>query len=99
MYLLWANVINQDDPENPKKNPCEHILYIYTDESCEYRSSAYLKYLKDHNLDDEDLEDYDDGINGFSDRLDIPNSFKVAMCQGAPSFFGVYIGYAKSLKV
>ena len=67
-------------------NPCKHTLYIATDESWEYVSDVL-------GLGDEpDIGD--DNMDEFTDKIKFPESLKIACYTPAPSFFGVYIGYA-----
>lgn len=70
--------------------PCKHTLLIATDASIEYQSKKFAALMGST-----DIEEIDESIDAFTDRLKLPNAIKIAMYQGAPSFFGAYALFMK----
>jgi hypothetical protein len=73
---------------------CAHLLFVAHDMNFEYRSDKFDALMKIVGVEDDDIELGDEGIDGFTDSLEIDDSVKFAFYQGAPSFYGTYIGYA-----
>jgi hypothetical protein len=73
---------------------CAHLLFVAHDMGFEYRSDKFDALMKIVGLEGDDIELGDKGIDGFTDSLEVADSVKFAVYQGAPSFYGTYIGYA-----
>lgn len=75
-----------------KISPCEHTLFIATDEGLEYCSERLDRNELENQAEDSSWDEATDG-------LDYPDSLKFAIYIPAPSFFGSYVGYvAKSVE-
>lgn len=83
------------DPDTglPEK-PCEHVLFVATDEGFEYRSPRFDRLMNIENVGDFDIELGDHGYDGFTDLVRCADSVKFATYVGPPSFFGGYHGFA-----
>jgi hypothetical protein len=88
--------------ENPDgwavESPCEHTLFTAHDDGFEYRSEAFDKHI-DTVLarieDPDEREEVEAGsVDELTDMVEIKDSLKIAIYQGAPSSFGSYIGFA-----
>jgi len=76
---------------------CDHTLFVATDHGFEYRSSEFnrLAGLPDNGEPQPELPaDNHHGYDGFTSRLSISGAVKIASYAPAPSFFGVYYGFA-----
>lgn len=81
------------DPEPP--TPCEHVLFVGHDMGFEYRSERFNRLIQlAPDADDEDIEIPENGFDGLTDAVALAGAVKFASYQGAPSFFGVYVGFA-----
>lgn len=75
-------------------SPCPHTLFIATDEGFEYRSERFNS-LKGIVADGDDEPDIgDDSYDSYTDDLALGEGVKFAVYAPAPSFMGVYYGYA-----
>jgi hypothetical protein len=87
--------------------PCEHTLFVVTDEGIVYRSQRVARWLgsNDEAGSVEDAESLngtpneDDDEEVFSppkmtDAIDIPNAFRVMLYQPPPSGLAAYFGFA-----
>jgi hypothetical protein len=85
---------------DPSTGVCEHTLFVGTDTGFEYRSSLFNQHmgLVDDQESEPDLpksaEDDFLGYDDFTSKVSLPGSIKFASYMGAPSFFGVYHGFA-----
>jgi hypothetical protein len=96
--LIYGNEEDDEDYCEITTAPCPHTLFIATDADFEYRSDIFNENLKIKDEDDlwnliEDSEE-DMNIDSLTNKVSIPNSVKFASYESAPSFFGVYIGFA-----
>lgn len=66
---------------------CEHTLFIATDEGGFEYLNPKLSIQKEADLGDKSMDE-------FTNEIEYPDSIKFAIYQPAPSFFGVYIGFA-----
>ena len=82
------------DSEDMVEDFCEHVLFMAHDVAFEYRSERFDKLMGIVGVEDDDIEIGDDGIDGYTDKVELANSVKFALYQPAPSFFGVYVGFA-----
>ena len=73
---------------------CEHLLFFAHDMEIEYRSDRFDAQMGIAGLSGEEIELNDEGVDGFTDNVKIQDAVKFAFYQGAPSFYGTYIGYA-----
>lgn len=79
-------------------SPCEHTLFIAHDvgfEFCDDRVKADLKIPLEGDPTDY-VERYDDGVDGMTSSINIPNSKKIAVYTPAPSFIGTYYGFVEN---
>lgn len=79
-------------------SPCEHTLFIAHDEGfefCDDRTKVDLNIPLEGDPSDY-VERYDDGIDGMTSSINIPNSKKIAIYTPAPSFIGTYYGFVES---
>lgn len=78
--------------------PCEHNLFIATDDGFEHRSDAFNENMKLSDASDEEVDDLanetDAGWDGLTNMVSIPGSIKFSSYVPAPSFYGVYMGFA-----
>jgi hypothetical protein len=85
---------------DPSTGVCEHTLFVATDSGFEYRSSLFNQHmaLADNQESEPDLkkgtEDDFEGYDHFTSKVSLSGSVKFASYAGAPSFFGVYYGFA-----
>ncbi len=78
---------------------CEHTIFVATDAGFEYRASRFNDHMglpDDQDPEPDFPEDGEDstGYDGFTSKVSIPGSVKFASYTPAPSFFGVYYGFA-----
>jgi hypothetical protein len=76
---------------------CDHTLFVATDHGFEYRSREFnrLAGLPDNGKPEADLPDNSaHGYDGYTSALKIPGAIKIASYAPAPSFSGVYYGFA-----
>jgi len=76
-------------------------LFIASDHGFEYRSAEFDQVLGIEGMSEDEVEshfsDMDEdicGIDGITDKVDIPGSVKYAYYEAAPSFLGGYCGFA-----
>ena len=75
--------------------PCQHVLFIAHDMEFEYRAKRFDRLMKIEDVDGDELELPDEkGIDGFTDDTPVSGAIKFASYEGAPSFYGTYIGFA-----
>ena len=76
---------------------CDHTLFVATDYGFAYRSSEFnrLVGLPDDGEPEPDLlASNKHGYDGYTSALSIPGAIKIASYTPAPSFFGVFYGFA-----
>lgn len=91
-------------------SPCEHVTYIAVDDGFEYMSERAKELLESMNysvdlesgcIDVTDNEEVDepryDCIDSLTDAMVFEEGYKLAAYQPAPSFYGLYVGYAPVL--
>lgn len=74
--------------------PCEHTLFVAHDEGFEYRSPRFDADRKIEDVEYEDPEFPNVGLDALTDQVTIQDSLKIAAYVGAPSGFGSYAGFA-----
>lgn len=75
-------------------NPCQHALFIAHDMEFEFRSNRFDALMNIEGVDGDDIDLPDAGIDGFTDATPLPSAVKFASYEGAPSFYGTYVGFA-----
>jgi len=80
-----------EDTSNTTIQPCEHTLFVATDEGFEYRSGRFDEVLKKSS---KGTDDDDDSYDSITDNLDISNAIKLAIYVPPPGFWGSYVGFA-----
>ena len=85
-------VVSGDEGEEQTFSPCQHTLFIATDEGFEYRSDHFVELMKSV----EDVDSEEDGYDSITDKVPLENAIKLAIYIPAPAFFGAYIGFAPS---
>jgi len=73
-------------------HPCEHTLFIATDEGFEYRAQRFSEAMKEQGIDEQPSED--DSYDSLTDKIELPNAIKLAIYVPPPGFHGAYIGFA-----
>jgi len=77
------------DEESPIEfHDCPHLLFILTDGDDPTEGIA-----KEFETNMASIE-YDGSVDNYTNLCTIPNSIKIAVYEPAPSFFGVYAGFA-----
>jgi len=75
--------------------PCQHVLFIAHDMEFEYRAKRFDTLMNIEGVEEDELELPDEnGIDGFTDGTPLTDAIKFASYEGAPSFYGTYIGFA-----
>ena len=79
-------------------SPCQHTLFFAHDFDLYYRSDAFDQKMETKGQTVYDIEENDDfdGWDSFTANIPIENGIRVAMYQGAPSFYGSYLGFSVS---
>lgn len=75
-------------------NPCDHTLFVATDEGFEYRVQRFDENVGIAGLTAEQVEGSSIGCDELTDRCTISDSVKFASYVGAPSGLGAYVGFA-----
>lgn len=91
--------------------PCPHLLYLALDDGFMYLSEKAQNILKSLGFEvrvegdfidvspaTEELEEQYEGIDQITDVIIAPESFKIASYQPAPSFLGLYAGFAPEIE-
>lgn len=93
--LRVVSVEQVDAERETNMTPCPHTLFICHDYGFEYRSELYdqKKGIEGLSSDEICLEE---GWDLYTDKLDLEGAVKFASYAPAPSFFGVYVGFAPS---
>ncbi len=73
---------------------CEHLLFFAHDMGLDYRSDHFDHVMGTTGLSEDEINTADEGIDAFTDKLEVVDGVKFAIYQGAPSFHGTYVGYA-----
>lgn len=82
---------------DPDTCVCEHTLFVATDDGFEFRSSLFNRRmgLPDNQEADVTMRNHDHaGYDGLTSEVPIEGAVKIACYALAPSFFGVYYGFA-----
>lgn len=90
--VCHEQVVPTDTDPNLELTPCEHTLFIATDDGFEYRSDEFDQLMNIVGIESDDLE-IEDNIDAFTDRVPLPNAIKYAIYTPAPGFLGAYIGF------
>lgn len=85
---------NDDNPDSGESflHPCEHTLFIATDEGFDYQAQRFSEAMREQKLDEQMSED--DSYDSLTDKIELPNAIKLAIYVPAPGFHGAYIGFA-----
>ena len=78
-------------------NPCEHTLFVAHDEGfefCDSRTKENLGIQPDQDV-DEYIQSSNESLDEITNKINIPNSRKIAVYVPAPSFFGTYYGFVE----
>ncbi len=93
-----TRVIGADPADETRITACPHTLFIAHDTAVEYRSPRFDASLGLERLSDAEVESRwqqdDGGVDGFTDRVSVPDAIKVAAYAPAPSAYGSYYGFA-----
>lgn len=73
---------------------CKHVLFIAVDDGFEHRSDKFDALMGIVGKEDADIELGEKGYDGFTDQVELADSVKFAAYTPAPSFYGLYIGFA-----
>lgn len=74
-------------------SPCPHTLFVAHDEGFEHRSPMFDDLMGIEGVDDEEIDVGEGGVDGFTDRVPLANSLKIASYVPPPSGFGAYVGF------
>ena len=88
--------VMQPDPEalDLGCHPCDHTLFIATDEGFEHRSERFDTLMGIAGVAADALELGGKGYDGFTDGAGCPDAVKFAVYVPAPSGLGAYYGFA-----
>ena len=89
-----AKAIEGGDSEDKVEDFCEHVLFVAHDIDFEYRSARFDALMGITDVDSDDIDIGEKGFDGYTDTVPLKDSIKFAAYQGAPSFFGAYVGFA-----
>jgi hypothetical protein len=89
-----AKAIEGGDSEDMVEDFCEHVLFMAHDVAFEYRSTRFDALMGITGVDSDDIDIGEKGIDAYTDSVPLKDSIKIAVYQGAPSFFGAYVGFA-----
>ena len=87
---------NSDEAASQKPvDPCEHTLFVASDEGFEYRSAPFNLAMGFDAQNNEACPDVgESSYDEFTDTVSIENSIKLAIYVPAPSGLGAYVGFA-----
>ncbi len=93
-----TRVMGADPQDETRITACPHTLFIAHDTAFEYRSERLNQNLNLNGLSDKEVEERwlrdDGGMDGFTNRVRLPDAIKVAAFAPAPSAYGSYYGFA-----
>lgn len=93
-----VRVMGADPQDETRITACPHTLFIAHDMAFEYRDQRFNDNLHLTGLSDKEVEERwvveENGIDGFTDKVSIVDSIKVAAYEPAPSPYGSYYGFA-----
>lgn len=93
-----TRVMGGDPVDETRITACVHTLFIAHDMAFEYRSERLNANLHLVGLSDKEVEERwvteENGIDGFTDKVSLPDAIKVAAYAPAPSAYGSYYGFA-----
>lgn len=81
-------------PSDEEPAPCAHTLYIATDDGFEHRSKTYDRLMGIEGVADDDIDLGEASVDEYTDALEVPIVLKFALYTPAPSFMGLYVGFA-----
>src|SRR5574343_1707323 len=91
-----TRVMGADPVDETRITACPHTLFIAHDMAFEYRSERLDKNLCLNGLSDMEVEERwlrdEGGIDGFTNRVTLPDAVKVAAYAPEPSPYGSYYG-------
>ena len=91
-------VINQEfESGGDALSPCEHTLFIATDEGIDHRSERFDVALGIVGVESDEVEIPDTGFDGLTDKVEIKDAVKFASYVPAPGGMGAYVGFAPLL--
>lgn len=85
-------VVNYQDDTNPVQ-PCEHTLFVASDEGFDYRSKRFDEMVIEQNILDDSSAEFE-GYDHMTDLVQADDAIKIAQYVGAPSGMGSYVGFA-----
>lgn len=96
LYCPFCGALAHQSDENWESDvePCKHVLFIAHDEGFEHRSDRFNELMNIVGIDDDEIEMPKHGIDGLTDSVPLTGAVKFCSYISAPSFFGVYIGFA-----
>lgn len=93
-----TRVMGADPADETRITACPHTLFIAHDTAFEYRSARLNNNLGLSQLSDEEVaarwHQAEGGVDGFTDRITVPDAIKFAAYAPAPSAYGSYYGFA-----
>ena len=92
-----AKAIDPESDSDPAENLCEHVLFFAHDEGFELRTDRFNALMHIEGVEDDELDLGDHSYDGFTDKVELVDSIKFAIYTPAPSFFGVYVGFAPTV--
>lgn len=95
-----VRVMGADSADETRITACPHTLFIAHDMSFEYRSQRFDKNVHLLGLNDREVEEKwlmeENGMDGFTNKVTLPDAIKVAAYAPHPSAYGSYYGFAPS---
>lgn len=93
-----ARVMGADSEDETSIDACPHTLFIAHDTAFEYRSERFDRNIHLAGLSEKDVENRwtaeENGIDGFTNKVTLPDAIKFAAYAPAPSAYGSYYGFA-----
>lgn len=92
-----TRVMGADPEDETRITACAHTLFIAHDSAFEFRTERLDRNLDITGLSEQELElrwlDAG-GVDGFTDKVTLADSVKIAAYAPAPSAYGSYYGFA-----
>ncbi len=98
-FVAYPGADEEDWIFDPQTCVCDHTLFVATDAGFDYRSRAFNASmgLADGRHSEDCLRpEQATNIDAYTSTVSIPGSVKFAAYAPAPSFFGIYYGFAPS---
>lgn len=96
-FVCYPGADDEEWQFDRETSVCDHTLFVATDYGFEYRSHVYNAHMgfpdnqdAEPRLPDEYAANYD----AFTSRVAIPGAVKISAYTPAPSFMGIYYGFA-----